>query len=358
VVHVSYDEYERPRVTCHAAGAGLVSEHETPPKEDPMRIFVAGATGAIGTRLVPLLVAEGHEVTGMTRSPDKADWIRSVGAEPAVADGLDEQAVGEAIAHARPEVIVHQMTAIGSLDMRNFERAFEQTNRLRTRGTDILLSAARAVGARRFVAQSFAAWPYAREGGPVKTEEDPLDPTPPKQIRTTTAAIRHLEAAVTGAEGIEGLALRYGGFYGPGTSIAPGGEQYEAIRKRRFPIVGNGGGVWSLIHIDDAATATAAAIERGAPGIYNIADDEPATVAEFLPVLAKAIGAKPPRRVPVWLARVLAGEHGVTAMTELRGASNAKAKRELGWQPRYASWREGFATLVAEESAPARGVPA
>ena len=319
-----------------------------------MRIFVAGATGALGKRLVPLLVAQGHEVTGMTRSPEKTDWIRSVGADPVVADGLDEQAVGQAVAHARPEVIVHQMTAIGSLDMRHFERSFEQTNRLRTRGTDILLSAARAAGTRRVVAQSFAAWVYAREGGPVKSEEDPLDSAPPRQIRTTLAAIKYVEAAVTGAEGIEGLALRYGGFYGPGTSIAPGGEQYEAILRRRFPIVGDGGAVWSLLHIDDAATATAAAIERGAPGIYNVADDEPATIAEFLPVLAEAIGADPPRRVPVWIARLLAGEHGVKAMTELRGVSNGKAKRELGWQPRYGSWREGFGALGAERVTPAR----
>jgi nucleoside-diphosphate-sugar epimerase len=347
-------EYERPRVTCHAAAVRLVSADETPSKEDPMRIFVAGATGAIGKRLVPLLVAEGHEVTGMTRSPEKADWIRSVGADPVVADGLDEQAVGEAVAHARPEVIVHQMTAIGSLDMRHFERSFEQTNRLRTRGTDILLSAAHAVGARRFVAQSFAPWAYAREGGPVKTEEDRVDSTPPRQIRTTLEAIKYLEGAVTGAHGIEGLALRYAGFYGPGTSMAPGGEQYEAIQKRRFPIVGDGDAVWSLIHIDDAATATAAAIERGAPGIYNVADDEPATVAEFVPILAEAIGAKPPRHVPVWLARLLAGELGVKAMTELRGVSNAKAKRELGWQPRYASWRQGFRALDAEVVTPER----
>lgn len=310
-----------------------------------MKVFVAGATGALGTRLVPLLVAGGHEVVGMTRTPTKRALLEELGAEPVVADALDGDAVARAVAESEPEVIVHQLTALsGSLDPRRFERDFAPTNRLRTEGTDYLLSAGRAVSVRRFVAQSFGAWSTARTGSTVRTEDDPHDADPPKPFRTTVAAIRHVEDAVAGAAWTQGLVLRYGGFYGPGTSIAldPPGEHVAAIRKRQFPIVGKGAGVWSFIHIDDAAAATALAVERGAPGIYNIVDDEPAPIAAWLPVLAERVGAKPPRRLPRWLARMLAGEAATIMMTEARGASNEKAKRELGWEPRYASWRDGF----------------
>src|SRR5215218_2459521 len=261
-----------------------------------MRIFVAGATGVLGRRLVPLLV-EG----------------------------------------------VHQLTALaGTISFRGFDQAFALTNRLRTEGTDHLLEAARAAGTRRFVAQSFAGWPFARVGGPVKTEGDPLDPDPPAELRRTLDAIRHLESAVLGTEGIEGVVLRYGGFYGPGTSAGEGGFMLEDLRRRRFPLVGAGTGVWSFVHIDDAATATVAAVERGAPGIYQIVDDDPAPVSEWLPALAAAIGARPPLRVPAWVARLAGGAHGVVLMTEARGASNAKARRELGWRPAWPSWRQGF----------------
>jgi nucleoside-diphosphate-sugar epimerase len=313
-----------------------------------MKVFVAGATGALGKQLIPHLVANGHEVTGMTRSESKRDLIAGLGATPVVADALDPDAVGQAVSEAAPDAIVHQLTALSDEvgNIRNIDRTFAATNRLRREGTDHLLSAARAVGSRRFVAQSFGGWPYAREGGPVKTEEDALDPDPPKTIRETLAAIRYLEGAVVGAEPIEGIALRYGGFYGPGTSLGldPVGEQVEAVQRRRFPIVGSGEGMLSFIHIEDAAMATIAALESGRRGVYNVVDDEPAPAREWLPELARAVGAKPPRRVPRWVGRLLAGEALTTTMTEARGASNAKAKRELGWQPQYASWRQGFVT--------------
>jgi 2-alkyl-3-oxoalkanoate reductase len=309
-----------------------------------MRIFVAGATGALGRRLMPLLVAGGHRVTAMTRSPAKAGGLRAAGAEPVVADALDREAVLLAVAAARPEVLVHQLTDLASTtDLRKFDAGFAATYRLRTEGTAHLLAAAQAARARRFVAQSFAGWPFARIGGPVKTEDDPLDPDPPAELRRTLDAIRQLEAAVLGAEGIEGVVLRYGGFYGPGTSAGVGGHLLDDLRRRRFPIVGAGTGIWSFIHIDDAAAATAAAaVERGAPGIYQIVDDDPAPVSDWLPALAAAAGARPPRRVPVWLARLLGGEHGVVLMNEVRGAANDKARRELGWRPAYPSWRQGF----------------
>jgi 2-alkyl-3-oxoalkanoate reductase len=313
---------------------------------DTMKIFVAGATGALGTHLVPQLVANGHDVVGMTRTESKQDLIRSLGARPAVADALDPDAVARVVAEAEPDVIVHQLTALSeSIDMRHFERDFALTNRLRTEGTDHLLAAGRAMGIRRFVAQSYAGWPFAREGGPVKTESDPLDPTPPDGLRTTLDAIRYVEDAVTGAVWTEGLVLRYGGFYGPGTSLSvkPDGEHVALIRKRKFPVVGDGAGVWSFVHIEDAASATVAAVEHGERGIYNVVDDDPAPVAEWLPAAAAAVGAKPPRRLPRWLGRLAAGEAATVMMTEVRGASNDKAKRELGWSPRYASWREGFA---------------
>ncbi len=310
-----------------------------------MNIFVAGATGALGRPLVAQLVKNGHEVTGMTRSESKQDLLRELGARPVVADALDPDAVARAVAEAEPEVIVHQLTAIGAFNLRRMERDFAATNRLRTEGTDHLLAAGRAVGVKRFVAQSFAPWPYARTGGMVKSEDDPLDTTPPAQVRTTLDAIMYLERAVTGADWTEGIALRYGGFYGSGTSVSlnPLGEQVEMIRARKLPLAGKGTAVWSFIHIEDAAAATVEAIEHGKRGVYNVVDDDPAPVSEWLPVLAKALGAKPPRRVPLLLARIAGGEAAAIMMTELRGASNTKAKRELGWQPRYPSWREGFA---------------
>jgi nucleoside-diphosphate-sugar epimerase len=287
----------------------------------------------------------------MTRSASKQDLVRSLGARPVVADALDSDAVAQGVASAEPEVIVHQLTALsGKMSMRDARHpersfAFTMTNRLRTEATDHLLAAGRAVGARRFVAQSFGAFRWARTGGPVQTEADPLDPNPPAALRAPLVGILHMERAVTTIEWGEGLALRYGGFYGPGTAVSldPDAVMAAPIRKRRFPIVGDGGGVWSHVHIEDAAAATAAAVEQGPPGVYYIVDDEPAPVREWLPVLASALGAKPPRRIPRWLGRLAAGEAATLMMTEARGASNAKAKRELGWQPRYASWRQGFA---------------
>jgi nucleoside-diphosphate-sugar epimerase len=309
-----------------------------------MKVFVAGATGAIGRQLVPMLVRRGHEVVGMTRSESKHDLLAGLGAKPVVADALEPEAVGRAVSEAEPQVIVHELTAIpAAFDMRHIERDFAVTNRLRTEGTDHLLSAARAAGVRRFVAQSFASW-FARSGGAVKSEDDPFDPEPPASVRSTIEAIRHLERAVTGADGIEGVVLRYGFFYGPGTSFSvnPPGALVEPIRKRRFPIVGNGAGVWSFVHIEDAAAATVDAVERGAPGVYHVVDDDPAPLAEWLPAAARAVGAKPPLRLPRWLGRLAAGEVAAVMLTEARGASNAKAERELGWRPRYPSWRQGF----------------
>jgi nucleoside-diphosphate-sugar epimerase len=308
-----------------------------------MRVFVAGATGAIGKQLVPRLVAAGHEVHGMTRSESKQAMLDELGAVPVVADALDPDQVAKAVGTARPDVIVHQLTAIPArLNLRHVDRDFALTNRLRTEGTDYLLSAGHAVGVRRFVAQSNGAFPYARIGGPVKSEEDPLDPTPPREMRESWTAIRHLEEAVLGADWTEGIVLRYGGFYGPGTSLAPGAEQVELVRRRKLPLVGDGGGVWSFIHIADAAEATVAAIEHGSRGLYNVVDDDPAPVAEWLPALAAELGAKKPMRVPRFLGRLFAGEYGVVMMTELRGASNAKAKRELAWRPAHPSWRQGL----------------
>jgi nucleoside-diphosphate-sugar epimerase len=285
----------------------------------------------------------------MTRSGSKLDAIRTTGAAGVVADALDARAVSNAVSAAQPDVIVHQLTALGgALSSRSYPRMMQATNVLRTRGTDHLLSAGRAAGVRRFVAQSYAGsgMPFARVGGPVKTEEDPLDPSPPEDVRAAIDAIRYLEDAVTGADWTDGIVLRYGGFYGPGTTMSPGGQHFEMVRKRRMPIIGSGAGIWSFIHIEDAADATVAAIDRGRPGIYNIVDDEPAPVATWLPAAAAALGARPPRHVPRWLGRLLAGEGFTMMMTEVRGASNAKAKRELGWQPRHPSWRQGFAEVA------------
>jgi nucleoside-diphosphate-sugar epimerase len=300
-----------------------------------MRVFVAGASGAIGTRLVPKLIDRGHEVIGSYRSPGRAERVRALGAEAIALDLLDPRAVRKAILESEPEAIIHQATALANVRFsRSLDRTFAQTNRLRTEGTDALLAAAREAGVRRFVAQSFASLRYAREGGPVKTEDAPLDPTPVAATRETNAAMRHLDQVVTEAGGI---ALRYGGFYG-----APNDALVKPVRKRQFPIIGDGGGVSSFIHLDDAATATVLALEHDRAGIYHIVDDEPAPVREWLPALADVLGAKPPRRFPRWLARLFAGDAAVMMGTEARGASNAKAMRELGWQLRYPSWRQGF----------------
>jgi nucleoside-diphosphate-sugar epimerase len=308
-----------------------------------MNVFVAGAAGAIGRQLVPRLAKAGHEVTGMTRSESKQAELYELGATPVVADALDPDQVADAVARAKPEVIVHELTAISALNPRHFDRDFALTNRLRTEGTDHLLAAARAVSAKRFVAQSYAALPLARTGGPIKSEDDPRDTKPAREMRQSFEAVRHLEDAVLGADFTEGVVLRYGAFYGPGTSLAPGGEQFEMVKERKLPLVGNGAGVWSFIHVADAAEATLAAVERGRRGIYNVVDDEPAPVSQWLPALADALHAKKPYRVPRLVGRLFAGEAGAVMMTELRGASNAKAKRELGWQPAHPSWRQGLA---------------
>ena len=303
-----------------------------------MRVFVAGATGAIGQYLVPSLIAAGHEVTGTTRSPAKAAGLQQAGATPVIADGLDRRAVLDAVKAAQPDVIVHQMTALASLsDFRNFDKDFAVTNELRTRGTDYLLEAARQAGTRRFIAQSFVGWTNPRTGGPVKTEQDGLDPDPLPATRQSMAAIRHVEETVPDAVP-EGLVLRYGMFYGHGASDS----MLDVVRKRRMPVVGGGTGIWSFCEVTDAAAATVAAVTRGAPGVYNIVDDEPAPVAQWLPFLAQCLGVKPPMRAPAWLGKLLAGDLVVVLMTQARGSSNAKAKQELGWAPRYASWRDGF----------------
>jgi nucleoside-diphosphate-sugar epimerase len=311
-----------------------------------MRVLVIGASGAIGTRLVPQLIAAGHDVIGTHNSPASAELLRTLGAKPLRLDVLDAGAVRKAALENEPEAIVHQATALANLKFgRNFDRMFAKTNELRTKGTDALLAAAREAGVRRFIAQSFASYRYAREGGPVKTEDDPLDPDPLPTTRESQAAMRYLDQAVTDAGGV---ALRYGGFYG-----AANDGLVKPVRKRQFPIVGDGGGISSFIHLDDAASATVLALEQDGPAIYNVVDDEPAPVREWLPVLAQALGAKPPRRVPRWLARLVAGEAAVMIGTEARGASNAKAKRELGWTLRYPSWRQGFAEVYGKPTATA-----
>ena len=304
-----------------------------------MHILIAGATGAAGHALIPHLIENGHTVTGTTRDMAKFAQIEALGATPVVMDGLDADSVKSAVEQARPDVIVHQMTALTGIDMKNIDRAFATTNRLRTEGTEHLIAAKRPET--RFIAQSFAGWPYARTGGPIKTEQDPLDPDPPKGIRETHAAIRRLEELTVSAQGI---VLRYGGFYGPNTGLAPDGEQATMIRERKFPLVGSGEGMISMLHMDDLASGTLAAIEHGRPGeIYNIVDDEPAPAREWLPFLAKGLGAPPPRKVPAWLVKLVASPAAVAMMTQARGASNAKAKRELHWTPSQPSWRKGFA---------------
>ena len=303
-----------------------------------MRVFVAGATGVIGRRLVARLVERGHAVVATTRTADKAPDLLAMGAEPVVVDGLDAAGIGEAVARAEPDAIVHQMTALaGKPDLRRFNKWFARTNDLRTRGTENLLAAAQATGVRRLVAQSFIGWNNARTGGSIKTEDDPLDPEPSKWQRESLAAIRFLEEAVPSAP-LDGIVVRYGTFYGPGASD----ELVALVRARRFPLVGDGAGVWSFIHLDDAASATIAALEQGGSGVYNVVDDDPAPVAVWLPFLAEVVGGKPPIHVPAWLARLAVGEVPVRWMTEGRGASNARFKAEFGWEPAWPSWREGF----------------
>ncbi len=309
-----------------------------------MRVFVAGASGAIGTRLVPQLIDRGHEVIGTFHSPGNTERVRALGAEPYALNLLDARAVRQAVLDTGPEAIVHQVSALANVRFgRSLDRSFAPTNRLRTEGTDALLAAAREAGVRRFVAQSFASYRYAREGGPVKTESDPLDPSPPAMARQTNAAMRYLDQAVTDAGGI---ALRYGGFYG-----AANDGLVKPVRKRQFPVIGDGAGISSFIHLDDAAAATVLALEHDGAGIYNIVDDEPAPMREWLPALAQALGAKPPRRVPLWLAGLVAGKGAVMMAVGSRGASNAKAKRELGWAPRYPSWRQGFTAAYSQVAA-------
>jgi nucleoside-diphosphate-sugar epimerase len=319
-----------------------------------MKVFVAGATGAVGKRLVPLLVASGYEVTGSTRSPHKAEWLTDVGANPAVVDALDRNAVMQAVMRAEPDVVLHELTGLANAkSFRKFDDEFALTNRLRTEGLDYLLEAARAAGAKRFIAQSYGNWNYARSGNGLKSEGDPFDPNPPANQRKTLEAIVYLEQTVTRASGIEGIALRHANHYGPGTSFALDGDIVVLVRKRRLPVIGDGGGVWSFIHVDDLAEATIAAIEHGNPGgIYNVVDDEPVTAVTWVPGLAKAVGAKPPRHVPTWLGKLAAGEVGVSMMTQIRGTSNAKAKQELGWRPGYGSWRDGFRTGLQETPIP------
>jgi nucleoside-diphosphate-sugar epimerase len=316
-----------------------------------MRVFLAGATGAVGKRLVPFLVRAGHHVTATTRTPGKLDSLRAQGAEPLVVDGLDPDAVMKAVTASHPDAIVHQMTALSTMrSLKRFDDEFETTNRLRTEGTRHLLAAGQAAGVRRFVAQSYAGWPNERRGSRTKTEDDPLDPNPPAAMARTFAAIRELERLVSTATSVTGMVMRYGSLYGPGTSLSAGGEIVELVRKWRFPLVGDGAGVWSFIHVDDAARATQLALERVAPGLYNIVDDEPAEVSVWLPELARLVGARPPFKLPVWIARFVVGDAGVSMMTEARGASNTKAKRTLDWRPEFASWRDGFRSTCTRAS--------
>jgi nucleoside-diphosphate-sugar epimerase len=311
-------------------------------KEAVMKVLVAGAGGAVGRSLVPRLLDAGHDVVALARTERKVGELRKLGAEPVAADLLARESVLDTVGRARPEVIIHQATSLaGVKSLKDFDREFALTNRLRTEGVDHLVEAARAVGTRRLIAQSYGNWNYERSGARLKTEDDPFDSNPPKKQVKSLAAIRYLERAVLKHGGIEGVVLRYGNFYGPGTGFSQDGDIVRQLRRRQLPIVGNGGGVWSFVHVDDAASATVAAID-GPPGTYNVVDDHPRPVAEWLPELARITGARPPFRVPVWVGRLAAGEVGVSVMTQIRGTSNAKAGRELGWEPRYPRFPDGL----------------
>lgn len=297
----------------------------------------------MGRHLLPILVENKHDVIALIHTPEKGRIVEELGARPIIADVFKKDELLKAIQNTKPEIVIHQLTALtGTGNFKKFDKEFALTNRFRTEVLDTMLEAARNSGARRFIAQSFCGWPYERKGGPVKTEADPLDPEPPKSFSQSLAAIRHLEQAVTTAKNIEGFVLRYGIFYGPGTGFSKDGAIVETVRNRKLPIVGNGDGTWSFVHMKDVAMATLATITNGFPGIYNIVDDEPAPVKTWLPYLAEAVHAKAPRKLPVWLARFFIGDGGVSMMTKIRGASNQKAKKELGWQPIYKSWRQGF----------------
>jgi 2-alkyl-3-oxoalkanoate reductase len=308
-----------------------------------MRVLVAGASGVVGRVLLPALVARGHKVMGLVRRPSSGAQVARLGAEPAVIDALDAAAVHDCLRRFRPNAVAHELTALpASDDLRHFAKVFEQTNRLRTSGLDNLLAAARAAGVRRFVAQSFCGWPNVRSGGPVKTEDDPLDAHPPEQFRSTLAALQHVESTMASATDVRGCALRYGGFYGPGSFISADGAMVRQVRRRLAPIVGDGAGVWSFLHVADLASATVAALEADALGTFNVVDDDPAPVSTWLPALAQAVGARAPLRMPAFLARLLLPEHLYVLMTDVRGGSNARFKRTFGWQPQFASWRGGF----------------
>jgi 2-alkyl-3-oxoalkanoate reductase len=320
-----------------------------------MRILVAGASGAMGRALIPLLVRAGHDVVGMVQQPRSVEVVHALGAEPRSADALDAASVLSCFRETKPQMVIHQLTAIPpAVDMRRFDRDFALTNLLRTEGTRHLLAAAVDVGATHFIAQSFAGWTYGRKGGALKTEEDTFDPDPPKRLRTTLDALRSLERAVLSESRVTGTVLRYGAFYGPHTSIAKDGSIVQAVRRGKLPLVGEGEGIWSFVHIEDAASATAAAVESGRGGVYNVVDDEPAPVSEWLSFLAHSAHAQTPKRVPAWMARLVIGEHGVAMMNEIRGVSNAKIKRELGWAPHWPSWRDGFREVCKSASLPVR----
>jgi nucleoside-diphosphate-sugar epimerase len=338
-------DFAQPRLNSHFLKLPAAQLERI--QELNMRVFVAGATGAVGRQLVPALVSSGHSVVGLTRTAAKSEAIKRMGAEPVVADGLDAASICAAVTSAEPEVVIDEMTDLGGVtDLRHFDRSFASTNRLRTRGTDLLLAAAREAGVKRFIAQSFCGWAFARVGGSVKTEVDELDPDPPEELRRTFEAIQYLERTVTASSNPEGIVLRYGSFYGPDTGMLSR-PMVEQLRHRRVPLIGDGSGWWSFLHVDDAAAATVSAIERGKAGnIYNIVDDHPAQVREWLPALAEMVGAKPPFHVPAWIARFVAGEHMVGMMTQVRAGSNAKAKTDLGWWPAHPSWREGFAEIA------------
>jgi len=308
-----------------------------------VKVFVAGSTGAIGRSLLPLLIEKRHDVVALVRTPARAKDVEALGARAAVADALDPDGLRAAIRRAAPEAVIHELTSLkGVTNFRRFDQTFALTNRFRTRTLDTMLAAARSIGVRRFIAQSYCGWPYAREGSPVKTEDDPLDPTPPASFRESLAAIRYLEDTIRQARDIQAFALRYGNLYGPGTDISAEGTVADLVSRRKLPLFGSGAGVWSFIHVRDAASATVAAMSRGSPGIYNVVDDEPVPVNVWLPALANALGARPPRRLPAWVGALLLGDGGLSMMTLARGGSNAKSKRDLAWQPSFASWRRGF----------------